>query len=122
MSDPLLLRGAYFASALISAALGGWAAVRAIAAGPGGGDDCDNMAGECLHMRQSAAILAIRTACVLAAAIPAFAALHVRQGARPSRALVGLVFSCAAVAVLVIAVDPIQHLSNRWSGWLGGNP
>jgi hypothetical protein len=26
---------------------------------------------------------------------------------------------CAAAAVFVLVADPINHLNNRWSGWLG---
>jgi hypothetical protein len=113
---------AYIAFALTAAAFGAAALVSAIAEGPGGGGDCDNMAGECLHMRQGAAILVIRAACVAAGVIPLVAAGYVWRGARTSRLLVFVTLACAAVAMCCLAVDPVNHLSNRWDGWLGGNP
>ena len=114
--------GACVAYALTAAALGVAASVRAIAAGIHTRGDCDNMAGECLHLRQGAAILVIRVACLAAAATPVAVAFYVWRGARPTRALVLVVLACAAVAICCLAVDPVDHLSNRWSGWLGGNP
>jgi ABC-type proline/glycine betaine transport system permease subunit len=47
-------------------------------------NQCDNIAGTCIHMRQHAAIFAIRMACAAAVAVPA-AVLVVVARREPSR-------------------------------------
>jgi hypothetical protein len=52
--------------------------------------------------------------------VPAARHLSSRQGDAPSAA--GAFAFVAVFAVVVLVADPVAHLDNRWTGWLGGNP
>ena len=84
-------------------------------------NQCDNIAGTCIRARQQAAILSLQLSCVAGAflSLAVGAAWH---WGRPIkwRLAWGIVLLSAAVAVFVLAADPIDHLNNRWSGWLNG--
>jgi hypothetical protein len=97
-----------------------WAAVVALGTPS---NQCDNMAGTCIHERQQAAILAVKLACLAAVALPLVVSFITVRRLRPSIALAtSLLLLSASVAILTIATDPIHHLNNRWDGWLGSNP
>jgi hypothetical protein len=79
---------------------------------------CDNMAGECLRHRQGYAITLVEAACLAAVITATWCFLRQRSGRSPSApALVALVV-CGAFATAVLVVRPVDHLNNRWSGWL----
>jgi hypothetical protein len=83
--------------------------------------DCDNMAGECLRHRQGYAITLIELACLVSGVVAL--AFFVRQwrGRRLSAGALVALLLCAGVASLVLAIQPVEHLNNRWTGWLGDN-
>jgi hypothetical protein len=86
-------------------------------------NQCDNMAGTCIHERQQAAILAVKLACAASVALPLVVSFVAIRRLVPSIALAASVLLLSAsVAVLTLATDPIHRLNNRWDGWLGGNP
>ena len=80
-------------------------------------NDCDNMAGECLRQRQGLAIQLIAALCVAAAAGLGWMAWRTIAHGMPRRVTAVLAVGVCMLAVLVL-VDPVGHLDNRWSGWL----
>jgi apolipoprotein N-acyltransferase len=83
-------------------------------------NQCDNMAGTCIRERQQAAILGVRALCLLAAVVP-FGVLLLALAGQPRRRrwlLVAALAGCAAVGVAALAVQPVDHLNDRWGGWL----
>jgi peptidoglycan/LPS O-acetylase OafA/YrhL len=83
-------------------------------------NQCDNMAGTCLRERQQAAIRGLQLLCVAgvaASALVVFGWGHWRP--RWSYLAAAVLVVGAAAAVFVLVADPINHLNNRWSGWLG---
>jgi hypothetical protein len=44
------------------------------------------------------------------------------RGRRVSRTLLLTLAAWAAVATSVIVVEPVEHLNNRFTGWLSDNP
>jgi hypothetical protein len=82
----------------------------------------DNLAGTSIHMRQLYAIYLITASCLVSSAGLVLSVIMLAAGARPSRWYVLGLALCGALAVAVLAVEPVSHLNNRWSGWLGGNP
>jgi hypothetical protein len=85
-------------------------------------NQCDNLAGTCIRMRQMDAINLIITSCLVSSAGLVLSVIMLCAGARPARWYVFALALCGALAVAVLAVDPVSHLNNRWSGWLSGNP
>jgi hypothetical protein len=86
-------------------------------------NQCDNMAGTCIHMRQQAVILGIRLACLVAVVVPvAVANMAISSPKSVGRVGAGLLALCAAIAIVTLATDPLPHLNNRWHGWLSGSP
>jgi hypothetical protein len=82
-------------------------------------NQCDNMAGTCIRQRQIAAIVTLQSACVAGAVAAVLAAYGWGRWPRLGWWLTAaLMVLCVAAAVLVLAADPIDHLNNRWSGWL----
>jgi len=73
-------------------------------------------------MRQQAAIVLIDATGLVFSATLIFTAVALARGARASRLRVALLVLGGAFAVAVLAVDPITHLNNNRSGWLGGQP
>jgi O-antigen/teichoic acid export membrane protein len=87
-------------------------------------NQCDNMAGTCIRERQQLAIAVVRAACVVVAALPLWllvlaVAGRLDRGRRTALAVTVLV-ACAAVAVAALAAQPVDHLNDRWGGWLAG--
>lgn len=108
---------------LIVLALGA-AVVGVVAAGDVVGtasNQCDNMAGTCIRERQQLAIGLVRLACVGAAAVSlAVLVLTLTGHLRLRRRLaVAALVVCAAIGVAALVAQPVDHLNNRWSGWLG---
>jgi hypothetical protein len=86
-------------------------------------NQCDNVAGTCIHMRQQAVILGIRLACLVAVIVPvAVATMAISSPKSVGRVGAGLLVLCAAMAIVTLAADPLPHLNNRWHGWLSGSP
>jgi len=86
-------------------------------------NECDNMAGTCIHMRQQAVIFAIRVVCLVAVVVPVVLATLILSARRLHALVVAtLLVACAAVGVATLAVDPLPRLDNRWHGWLSGSP
>ena len=83
------------------------------------GGDCDNMAGECLRHRQGYAITLVEAACLAAAVTAAVCFVRQRRGRSLSAVTVAMLVLCGAVATTVLVVRPVDHLNNRWTGWLG---
>jgi hypothetical protein len=83
---------------------------------------CDNMAGHCLRQRQGYAITGIELLSVVAAICGAVGLFVAVGGRRVSRTLLLALAACAAVATSVIVVQPVEHLNNRFTGWLSENP
>jgi drug/metabolite transporter (DMT)-like permease len=81
--------------------------------------DCDNMAGECLRGRQTAALYLLAGGCLGIAAVALWCAFALaRQGWSRGR---GTAVAIAAIlAALLLLVAPVEHLDNRYSGWLAG--
>jgi peptidoglycan/LPS O-acetylase OafA/YrhL len=105
---------------LLCVAVGVLCLVAAISAFGTPYNQCDNMAGTCLRERQQAAILGLQLLCVVGVAASVLVAVGWGRW-RPRwsyLAAVVLVVGTAA-AVFVLLADPINHLNNRWSGWLG---
>jgi hypothetical protein len=106
-------------ASVLTAALG---AIAAIAVLGTASNQCDNMAGTCIRERQQAAIFAVRIACLAATAAPALAVfLALRGTARERWLAAALLLLCAAVAIAALVSDPVNHLNNRWGGWLSGD-
>jgi hypothetical protein len=64
----------------------------------------------------------VRIACVAATAAPALALYVALRGATRERWLAAaLLLVCAAVAIAALVSDPVNHLNNRWGGWLSGD-
>jgi hypothetical protein len=98
------------------------AAIAAITVLGTAGNQCDNMAGTCLRERQQLAIAAVRIACLAATAAPALAIfLALRGTTRGRRLAAALLLICAAIAIAALVSDPVNHLNNRWGGWLSGD-
>jgi hypothetical protein len=85
-------------------------------------NQCDNLAGTCIHMRQLYAIYLVIASCLVSSAGLVLSVIMLSGGARPARWYVFVLALCGALAAAVLAVDPVSHLNNRWSGWLRGNP
>jgi hypothetical protein len=105
------------ASVLTAAA----AAIAAITVLTTASNQCDNMAGTCIRERQQLAILAVRIACLAATAAPALALYVALRGVTRARWLAAALLLCAAVAIAALVSDPVNHLNNRWGGWLSGD-
>jgi hypothetical protein len=80
----------------------------------------DNLAGTSLHMRQLYAIYLVIASCLVSSAGLVLSMIMVSAGARPARWYVFALALCGALAVAVLAVDPVTHLNNAYRGWLGG--
>jgi cell division protein FtsW (lipid II flippase) len=79
--------------------------------------DCDNMAGECLRGRQTAALYLLAGGCLGLAAVALWCAFALtRRGW--SRGRGAAVVISAILAALLLLVAPVGHLDNRFSGWL----
>jgi choline-glycine betaine transporter len=79
--------------------------------------DCDNLAGECLRVRQHYALRGIGVLSVIVAGLCVWSAIvGFRRGHRWWQALV--VLTAVVVLATVQATDPVDHLDNRYSGWL----
>ena len=80
--------------------------------------DCDNMAGECVRMRQKYTVVLLGMACLGAGMACGLNALGFARASRtrPWR-YVALGLACVFAAAYV-AVDPISHLDHRYTGWL----
>jgi len=104
------------AATAVAAGLSLWATITVVATPS---NQCDNMAGTCIHMRQQVAIGLVRVCC-LAATIGCLLLAISRRGRVPAQA--GAFAFVAVFAVVVLVADPVAHLDNRWTGWLGGNP
>jgi hypothetical protein len=117
--DPVATRRNYVGMA-ISLAVGA-AALAALAVSfaalPHDGD-CDNMAGECLRHRQGHAITLIEAACLAAAVTAAVCFVRQRSGRSLSAVAIAALVLCGAIATAVLVVQPVDHLNNRWTGWL----
>jgi hypothetical protein len=78
--------------------------------------DCDNLAGECLRIRQQFALRVLG----LAAAVSGLGCLWSAARALVVRAarwqLFTLIFAIAFLGSVHV-VDPVEHLDNRRSGW-----
>jgi hypothetical protein len=83
-------------------------------------NQCDNMAGTCIRERQVAAIVGLQFLCVAGVIMsPVMAYIWRRWRTRGAWWLGAAVFVvCVAGGVFVLVADPINHLNNRWSGWL----
>jgi hypothetical protein len=109
---------------LIALALGA-AAVGCVAAADVVGtasNQCDNMAGTCIRERQQLAIAVVRIVCVIAAALPLWLlALAVAGRLRRRRVALAatVLVACALVGVAALVAQPVDHLNDRWGGWLG---
>jgi hypothetical protein len=106
---------------LISAGIGIFYLVACIDAIGTPYNQCDNMAGTCIRERQQAAIIGLQLLCVTGVV----ASVLVAYGWRRWRPLwrwlaAALLIAGTGAAVFVLAADPINHLNNRWSGWLSG--
>jgi hypothetical protein len=97
------------------------ALVLSLGAAPNEGS-CGNIAGHCLRQRQGYAITGIELLCLLAAVCGALCLFAAARGRRVSRTLLVALAACAAVAGSVIVVQPVDHLNNRFTGWLSDNP
>jgi hypothetical protein len=83
-------------------------------------NQCDNMAGTCIRERQVTAIVGLQMLCVAGVVASALAAFNWRRWQLRWWCLTAAVLVVGtAAAVFVLAADPINHLNNRWSGWLG---
>jgi hypothetical protein len=93
-----------------------WIGVDA-AATPAG--NCDNMAGECLRGRQTTTLYLLAVGCFGAtvAALWGAWALVRRGWSRGPGTAVGV---AAALAALLLLVAPVEHLDDRFGGWLAG--
>jgi hypothetical protein len=106
-------------ASVLTAVLG---AIAAIAVLGTAGNQCDNMAGTCIRERQQLAIFVVRIACLAATAAPALATyLALRGTTRGRRLAAALLLISAAVAIATLVSDPVNHLNNRWGGWLAGD-
>jgi hypothetical protein len=94
------------------------ALVVSVDAAPNGGD-CDNMAGECLRQRQGFAITLIEAACLASFVVAAAYFVLQWRGRSLSRKALSALAMCGLLVTLVLVVQPVGHLNNRWSGWLG---
>ncbi|HEY6759107.1 MAG TPA: alpha/beta hydrolase [Baekduia sp.] len=82
-------------------------------------NQCDNMAGTCIRERQQAAIIGLQLLCVAGAVASALVAYGWRRWRPLWRWLAAApLITGVGAAVFVLAADPINHLNNRWSGWL----
>jgi hypothetical protein len=97
------------------------ALVLSVGAAPNEGS-CDNIAGHCLRQRQGYAITGIELLSIVAAICGAVGLFVAVRGRRVSRTLLLALAACAAVAASVIVVQPVEHLNNRFTGWLSDNP
>jgi hypothetical protein len=79
-------------------------------------NQCDNIEGTCIRMRQQSAIVSIEVLALVAAAPAAWCVWLMARG-RSGRWLLVLV-PCALVAASILAVDPIPHLNDSRTGWL----
>jgi hypothetical protein len=95
----------------------GLAIVASHAVGAANYHACDNMLGECLRFRQQYALRAIGAAGALAAAACLWGAAWalVRRFAVWQVIAIG---AALALLVLLVTVHPVEHLDNRWDGWL----
>ena len=83
-------------------------------------NQCDNIAGTCIRARQQLAIVGLQMLCVAGVVASALVAFGWRRWRVHWWSLAAAVLLAgAAAAVFVLAADPINHLNNRWSGWLG---
>ena len=107
------------AATVVVGCLATWAAVDVLTTAS---NQCDNMAGTCLHERQKAAILGVQVLCAVAAAVPLAGLVYVIGRVKLTSWWGVVLVPCALVAVAALVSDPVHHLNNRWDGWLGGNP
>jgi hypothetical protein len=117
--DPVLTRRRYLGLALsfaigvaaLAALLVSWSAL------PHDGA-CDNMAGDCLRHRQGYAITLIEAACLAAAVTAAACFFRQQRGRNLSAVAIAALVLCPAIGTAVLVVRPVDHLDNRWTGWL----
>jgi hypothetical protein len=98
------------------AAAAGLFAVASDAFGTASYADCDNLAGGCLRKRQQLALQALGAAAALVGIACMWAAA--RSLVRPARWQILALVCGVAIVVAVQVVAPVDHLDNRWSGWL----
>lgn len=84
-------------------------------------NQCDNIAGTCIRERQQLAIALVRVASAVAAAVSlGLLAMAAAGRLRRHRALVAVALvACAAIGVGALVAQPVDHLNDRWGGWLG---
>jgi|SRR5215207_1951290 len=81
--------------------------------------DCDNMASECLRGRQTAALYLLAGGCFGAAVVALWCAFAlVRHGWSRGRGTTNAPAIILAATLLLVA--PVDHLDNRFGGWLAG--
>ena len=100
---------------LLVGGLTSWSAVKALTADY---NQCDNIAGTCLRMRQIAAINAVQATSVVLAIVCIAAGLSSFRRRLPEVVYIGLPIALA-FAVGYLVLEPIHELNNRWTGWLG---
>jgi hypothetical protein len=71
-----------------------------------------------LRQRQDYAITGIELLCLLSAVIGGIVVVAALRGARLRRGIVAALAVCSVVAISVIVVQPVDHLNNRFTGWL----
>ena len=78
---------------------------------------CDNMAGECLRRRQTAALYLLAVCCAAGAAAALWSAVAIvlRNWSHSRAATIGI---ATALAAVIAIVGPAGHLDDRFSGWL----
>jgi len=110
-----MTRALVLLAALAAAALGAVAAADVLSTAT---NQCDNIAGTCIRIRQRWAVAGIRAGCVLSAVVPLVAAWWWLTRRRAPALALGLIAVCLAFPIAVLATDPLPHLNDRWHGWL----
>jgi len=65
-------------------------------------------------------IYLVIASCLVSSAGLVLSMIMVSAGTRPARWYVFALTLCGALAVGVLAVDPVSHLNNAYRGWLSG--
>jgi len=80
--------------------------------------DCDNEAGTCLRRRQQLAIDAFSLLYAFAAIVAVAVAFRIVRSREVTALQVAVLGVALGLLALFLALDPVEHLDNRHTGWL----